>query len=249
MSSFSPQILRYDSLTSTNTEAARLAQQGAAEGVTIVAGEQTAGRGRLERQWISPAGAGLYASIVLRPVLNSELWSLIPLMAALAVCDTLNETCELKVDIKWPNDILVNDRKLSGILAETVETNSGRAVILGIGINLTSQAFPSELREVATSIETARGEGVSVEVLLQSLLNSVAHRYAQLQDDEARSRILLDWMLRSSYGEGKSVLVTSSGEQFTGVTRGLESDGALRVETETGEVKVVRAADVASLRS
>jgi len=249
MSTFSPQILRYDSLASTNSEAARLAQQGAAEGLTIVASEQTAGRGRLERQWISPAGAGLYASIVLRPSLNNEIWSLIPLMAALAVSDALNDTCELKTDIKWPNDILINDRKLCGILAETVETNSGRAVILGIGINLTSQAFPSELREVATSIETARGEGVSVEVLLQSLLTSVANRYEQLQDDEARSQILLDWMLGSSYGEGKSVLVTSSGEQFTGITRGLESDGALRVETETGEVKVVRAADVTSLRS
>src|SRR3954469_8918469 len=131
--SLRPVILRFDSLPSTNTEAARQAAQGAPEGLCVVAPEQTRGRGGPERVWHSPAGAGLYYSIVLRPTgLQMQSWPLLTLMAALAVNDALREACALCVDIKWPNDIIVNERKLCGILAETVETGTGRAVILGV---------------------------------------------------------------------------------------------------------------------
>lgn len=241
-----PTILHFDSLPSTNTEAARHAQQGAAEGLTIVAGEQTAGRGRLDRRWVSPAGAGLYTSIILRPRFASRLWSLIPLMAALAVHDALEESCRLKVDIKWPNDILVHERKLCGILAETLETPSGRAVVLGIGINLTGEAFPHELRDAATSVEDATGNFVPGETVLESLLRAVASHYSQIADDG--SKIVSEWMARSTYAYDKRILVTSDGDQFSGMTRGLESDGALRVETETGDIRIVHAGDVTSVR-
>ncbi|MDQ3472943.1 MAG: biotin--[acetyl-CoA-carboxylase] ligase, partial [Acidobacteriota bacterium] len=138
MSQLVPQILRFDSLPSTNLEAARRAIAGAAEGLCVVASEQTAGRGRLERQWISPKDAGLYFSVVLRPRIHQSSWPLIALAAALAVHDALLEAYSLKTDVKWPNDILSNNRKLCGILSETVETTIGRALVLGIGINLTS---------------------------------------------------------------------------------------------------------------
>ncbi|HXD31558.1 MAG TPA: biotin--[acetyl-CoA-carboxylase] ligase [Pyrinomonadaceae bacterium] len=246
MSPFQPTIIHFDSLPSTNTEAARHAQQGADEGLTIVAAEQTAGRGRLERSWISPAGAGLYTSIVLRPRLNPSVWSLIPLMAALAVHDALNESCGIAADIKWPNDILFAERKLCGILAETIETSAGRAAIVGVGINLTSQSFPEELKESATSVEAAAGKVVSIGEVLPSLLRALGNRYAQLQDDQ--SQIVTDWLAHSTYGHNKRVSVTSGYEQFSGTTRGLESDGALRVETESGEIRIVRAGDVFSLR-
>lgn len=248
MRTFTPLIFRYDSLPSTNTEAVRQAQQGAAEGVTISAGEQTAGRGRLDRVWISPPGAGLYASVILRPRFSPNFWSLIPLMAALAVRDTLAETCGLDVDIKWPNDILVNERKLCGILAETVETPSGRAAIVGIGINLTSQSFPEELRELATSLEDATKTTISADELLPSLLRAVGNRYVQLETDQGRRELVDDWMAHSTYAFGKRIFVTSDDERFSGITRGLESDGALRVETETGEIRTVRSGDVTSLR-
>src|SRR5439155_19244369 len=122
-------ILRFDSIDSTNLEAARQAKAGAAEGLCIVAREQTAGRGRLDRRWLSPKDAGLYLSIVLRPQLELSDWPLISLVAALAVSDALLQTCDLKVDIKWPNDIYVSERKLAGILVETVETGNGPAAI------------------------------------------------------------------------------------------------------------------------
>lgn len=144
MDAFTPQILRFETLPSTNLEAARRAIEGAAEGLCVVAREQTAGRGRLQRLWVSPKDAGLYFSIVLRPQFAQNAWSLLTLMAAVAVNDALGEACSLETDIKWPNDILANDRKLCGILAETIDTPLGRVVVVGIGINLTKHSFPED---------------------------------------------------------------------------------------------------------
>jgi BirA family biotin operon repressor/biotin-[acetyl-CoA-carboxylase] ligase len=245
---FQPQILRFDSLASTNTEAARQAMQGAEEGLCIVAREQTAGRGRLQRQWISPAGAGLYFSIVLRPVVDAARWSLLPLMAALAVHDALRETCELETDIKWPNDILVDERKLCGILAETIETSVGRTAIVGIGINLTSEAFPVELHWKATSVEAMTGKTIKAETILPSLVRALQSRYQMFQTEAGAVEIIREWSRRSTYANGKSVRVSNGDETFAGVTRGLEPDGALRVETDAHEIKVVRAGDVTIVR-
>src|SRR2546427_123990 len=244
MKCIQPNILRFDSLPSTNTEAARRAMHGAEEGLCIVARGQTAGRGRLQREWISPAGAGLYFSIVLRPRIDASLWPLIPLMAALAAHDTLIQACKVETDIKWPNDILFAERKLCGILAETIETDTGRAAIVGIGINSTTEAFPVELREVATSLEAAMGKAPDAEAVLQSLVQAFVRRYEIFQATGGPGKIVREWSRCSTYTNGKRVCVSSGGETFSGVTRGLESDGALRVETDAGEIRVVRAGDV-----
>src|SRR5215210_7310058 len=140
-------VLRFDSLPSTNTEAARQAALGAPEGLCVVAREQTAGRGRRARSWVSPKDAGLYVSIVLRPALEARRWPLITLAAALAVRDALLEACELNADIKWPNDLLADGRKLCGILAETAEGARGHAVVLGVGVNLARGSFPPEISD------------------------------------------------------------------------------------------------------
>ena len=244
-----PMILRFDSLPSTNTEAAREAALGAAEGLCVVAREQTRGRGRRERVWVSPADAGLYFSIVLRPAaLAAEAWPLITLMAALAVTEALAETCALEADIKWPNDIMARERKLCGILAETVETEMGRAVILGIGVNLDDRAFPPELKETATSVASLTGNAPDAETLLQSLLRAVSSRYAALQLTGGAQEIIREWSRRSSYAHDRRVRVALATETFDGWTRGLEPDGALRVETDRGEIRIVRAGDVTSLR-
>ena len=242
-------VLRFDALASTNTEAARQAERGASEGLCVVAREQTAGRGRQERAWSSPLDAGLYFSIVLRPRLPVTNWPLITLMAALAVADALEEACALRADIKWPNDIYANGRKLCGILAETVETQAGRAIVLGIGINLNDRAFPPELKDVATSVEALTKSEIDVETLLHALTRSLALRYDALQAEGGPARILSDWSARSSYAEGKRVRVALMEEILEGVTRGLESDGALRVETDYGEIRIVRAGDVWALRA
>jgi BirA family biotin operon repressor/biotin-[acetyl-CoA-carboxylase] ligase len=244
-----PTILRFDSVDSTNLEGMRQARAGAQEGLCIVAREQTAGRGRLDRSWQSPKDAGLYFSTVLRPRLKMNAWPLITLMAALAVSDTLRHLHGLSTDIKWPNDVCLGDRKLSGILAETFETEAGSACVLGIGINLRKAGFPPELEALATSIEGATHLVADAEELLQTLLRHLAIRYERLQETDGAPSLLNDWMAASSYAFGKNVRVEAGTEVFAGVTRGLEDDGALRVKVASGEIKVVRAGDVRSVRS
>jgi BirA family biotin operon repressor/biotin-[acetyl-CoA-carboxylase] ligase len=246
---FTPEILRFDSLPSTNLEAARQAAAGAAEGVCIVAGEQTAGRGRLQREWVSPKGAGLYFSIIVRPRFEQSSWPLLTMMAAVAVRDALLEAFALETDIKWPNDILVNEKKLCGILAETVETPLGRAVIVGIGINLTKGSFPPELDRIATDVETAGKQKPELEVVLEALVRALVSYYQILQQPDGPEAIARAWSKRSSYSEGKRISVSFGVESLVGTTRGLERDGALRVETSEGEINIVRAGDVTAVRS
>jgi BirA family biotin operon repressor/biotin-[acetyl-CoA-carboxylase] ligase len=243
-----PQILHFDSLPSTNLEAAKRAAEGAAEGLCVVAGEQTAGRGRRERHWVSPLGAGLYFSIILRPQFDQSRWPLLTLMAAVAVHDALLAACSLDTDIKWPNDILVAEKKLCGILAETVETSASRAVVIGIGINLTQGAFPPELETIATSVETATGSTPELTSILEALVRELAAHYDVLNKPDGDAEIIRSWCARSSYCEGKRIRVTDGSETLVGTTRGLERDGALRVETDDGEIKVLRAGDVSSVR-
>lgn len=244
-----PVILRFDSLDSTNTEASRQAIRGASEGLCIVAREQTAGRGRQQRVWTSLKDAGLYCSLVLRPRLETRSWPLITLMSALAVGDAMLETFELKSDIKWPNDIHVDGRKVCGILSETVETAVGRAVIVGIGVNLKSHAETQELFVDAISVEEATGLLPDSESLLSSLISAMARRYMTLHQLDGREEILKEWTARSSYAEGMRVRVTLEDEILEGVTRGLASDGALRVQIDEGDIRLVHAGDVTALRS
>ena len=227
----------------------RQAKRGAPEGLCIVAREQTRGRGRQERVWISPRDAGLYFSIVLRPELEVSAWPLITLMAALAVSKALFEVCALQVDIKWPNDIVINEQKLCGILAETVETGQGLACVLGVGINLSEQAFPAELKEHATSVAAASGNSFDAELLLGIVLKHLSRYYAQLSTKNGPAVIVSDWTAASSFANSKLVSVKTGSENLVGITCGLESDGALRIQTDIGEIKIVRAGDVQSLRS
>jgi BirA family transcriptional regulator, biotin operon repressor / biotin---[acetyl-CoA-carboxylase] ligase len=243
-----PTILRFDSLPSTNTEAARQASLGAPEGLCVVAREQTAGRGRQQRAWASPKDAGLYFSIVLRPKMEANAWPLVTLAAAIAARDALAEACALETDIKWPNDLLACGRKLCGILAEALETPRGRAVVVGIGINLTNRAFPPEILTGATSIEEQTGRAPDGERLLASLTRALARRYEILQGEGGEASTVREWESRSTFARGRRVRVALAGESFEGTTRGLEPDGALRVETDAGRLRVVRAGDVMAVR-
>ena len=246
---FQPTILRFDSIDSTNLEAMRQAKTGAREGLCIVAREQTSWRGRLDRSWQSPKDAGLYFSIVLRPRIEITAWPLITLMAALAVADALMRACNLRVDIKWPNDICVDERKLGGILAETAESDLGAAAIVGIGINLNEDGLAPELRELATSVEAATGHQPDGERVLQELIKAIADRYDFLQSSQGAEHTIREWCAGSSYAIGRRVRVSLANDSFAGTTRGLESDGALRVETDRGRIRIVRAGDVRALRA
>jgi BirA family biotin operon repressor/biotin-[acetyl-CoA-carboxylase] ligase len=243
-----PTILRFDSLDSTNLEAMRQAKAGAQEGLCIVAREQTNGRGRLDRVWQSPKDAGLYFSMILRPRLDMSSWPLITLMAALAVSEALMKACGLRADIKWPNDICVSGRKLCGILVETMETEAGGAAIVGIGINVSADSLPAELLTTATSVEVAIGRAPDRELVLEELVKAITERYDFLHGVQGAEHTIREWCANSSYAFDRRVSVTLMHETFTGNTRGLESDGALRVETSNGKIRIVRAGDVTALR-
>ena len=241
-------ILRFDSIDSTNIEALKQARLGADEGLTVIARRQTAGRGRQARTWASPEDAGLYLSVVLRPRVEARYLPLITLSVAVAVFDSLKDL-GLEPDIKWPNDVLVNDKKICGILAETAETNLGLAVIAGIGINLRSDNFPPELVETATSIESELGRPATSSKLESKVLRFLDHWYERLTDPDGPKLVVGEWSKRSTYAAGKRVRVMISSDVIVGVTNGLEPDGALRVLLENGMLHIVHAGDVERLRS
>lgn len=241
-------ILNFDSIESTNTEAMNQAKRGADEGLCIVAERQTAGRGRHGRVWISEKNAGLYFSIVLRPKIEMRFLPLITLMSAIAVHDTIRELYILKPDIKWVNDIHISEKKACGILAEMTETPKGTAVIVGIGINLKSSNFPAEIAGIATSLEAETGNQIKKDELLSSLTRFLNYFYAHLQSDGGAKIIVEEWIRRSSYAFGKEVKVKLENETIFGTTDGLEENGALRVKTDSGEIRIVQAGDVENLR-
>jgi len=235
-------ILTYDSIDSTNTEALKQARQGADEGLCIVAREQTAGRGRHGRAWVSEKDTGLYFSIVLRPKVKTESIPLITLMAGVAVHDTLQEL-GINPDIKWVNDVLVGERKISGILAEATETPTGVAVVVGIGVNVRPSASAPG---TATSIQ----ENVPVpafESIQNSLIKFLSYFYNVFNTDSAQ--IIEEWRRRSTYFAGKDVQVRLENKAIIGTTDGLEMNGALRIRSANGDVTIVQAGDVESLRA
>ncbi len=241
-------ILRFDSIESTNTEALRQAKLGADEGLCIVTKEQTRGRGRHGRVWISEKNAGLYFSIILRPKIETRFLPLLTLMSAVAVTDVLRQTFGLNPDIKWANDVHVGGKKICGILAEAIETKKGLAVVVGIGINLKSSNFPLEFSEIATSTEEETGETANVEKLLKNLTAKFANYYEIFKSENGAEKIRQEWTRRSSYAFGKEVRAVLTNETIYGKTCGIEENGALRIQTENRKIKIIQAGEVEMLR-
>lgn len=239
-------IHHYASLGSTNDQLKSMA--AAPEFTCVVAEEQTAGRGRRDRSWHSSPGDGLYLSILLRPA--SEAAPHIPLLSllsAVAVAETLIGLDVDGVDIKWPNDVLVNGRKVSGILVEGASGANPPRVILGIGVNLNHPSFPPEIAETATSLLIETGNGIAVDRFRDRLLDRIAHGYGFWARGEF-PRLLDRWRELSSYWRGQRVHVSLDDGQLTGTTVGITESGALLVRTEAGELRTILAGDVTRLR-
>lgn len=234
--------------SSTNDAAATLAARGAAEGTVVVAEAQTRGRGRLGRTWHSPAGAGLYLSVVLRPPAGgpagdtaADVARLITLMAGVAVADGIRRATGLPVDIKWPNDLVVGQppRKLAGLLAEA-STVSGRIefVILGIGLNLAPAAYPPDIADRATSLESEVGRAVDAVAALAEILAALGEGYADLK--EGRGREVLDrWRALAPSARGRAVEWESPGGLVHGTAEGIDDDGALILRVGSRRERVI----------
>ena len=225
------QIRWYPRVGSTNDVATTLAEQGADEGAVVVADQQTAGRGRLGRTWVSPPGAGIYVSVVLRP--SPREAALLTIAAGVAVADGVRSATGLEVQLKWPNDAHVNGRKLAGILAEGAPSY----VVLGVGINVLPAAYPPEVARLATSIEAELGRSVDRGLLLAECLAALAARYGQVTDGDARG-VVAAWRERAASTLGRRVEWEAGGRSRIGLADDIDEDGALLVRSGSELVRI-----------
>ena len=252
----------FDCLPSTNREAVQLAQADVEHGTVVVAESQTAGRGRLSRTWFSPPGINLYCSIILRTARPSERlteWlSWLPLVSALAAAEAIEQVSSIHVSVKWPNDLLISERKVGGILCESgAGSRSDPFQIIGIGINVNGgqDDWPADLRDSATSIRQERKILVDRNRLLAQLLLELEHCLDELAV-HGTSRLALAYHQRCST-IGITVRATlAGGEVIVGLAEGIGQDGSLRIRpqtahphSETPEIITLRVADIIHVRT
>jgi BirA family biotin operon repressor/biotin-[acetyl-CoA-carboxylase] ligase len=216
----------FELIDSTNRYLLQCAASGAPEGVVAVADEQSAGRGRLGRTWIAPAGSALLVSVLLRPALPVERTHLVTLAAGLAALDAVDELASVPAGLKWPNDVVVDDRKLAGILAEA---DGAGAVVVGMGLNVRPEALPDDLAAIATAVAVDRA------TLLVAWLRAYEARLSALDS------VVSDAVARSAT-IGRKVRVELAQETFDGTASGLTDEGFLIVDG-----RVVSAGDVVHL--
>ena len=232
---FEAHLHHFYKIGSTNSAAMGSAAEGVPEGSVLLAEEQTAGRGRGANTWQSPRSTGIYCSAVLRPPLPPSDVLLLSLMAGLAVQAAIQQTdSRVQPDLKWPNDILIDGKKVCGILTEmNAEATRVRYVVVGVGINVNQASFPKELQ--ATSLRLATGSEWSRVELAAALLKSLDREYRQfVQGPEARASILRRFAENSSWLHGKKVRIEENGSAFEGTTEGLDARGFLQVRTAYG---------------
>ena len=235
----------YPSVDSTNRVAKALAYHGAEEGTIVVAEEQTGGKGRLDRTFYSPRGKGIWFSVILRPKILPKEAPKCTLMAAVAVAEAMNRF-NLKAQIKWPNDIMFDGRKLVGILTEmTGEIGKITYLVIGVGINVNikREDFPEELQSVATSLLEMSGKELSRVELFRAVLEEFDKLYIEVKE-AGFGRVIERWKKYNvTLGKQIKVISAGDGEIFTGKAIDLNADGALVVETAQGR-RTVYAGDV-----
>jgi BirA family biotin operon repressor/biotin-[acetyl-CoA-carboxylase] ligase len=237
----------YRQTDSTNKRARALAMEGYPEGTVIVAEEQTDGKGRRGRSWYSPINQGIYMSVILRPTFPLRQISRLSLLAAVALAEALEET-GLKPGIKWPNDILINGRKIAGILSEAItDMDSIEFIILGIGININNllQDFPDDFRTSPTSILAEHGLPGSRIKLFQRLLFSLEKHYDLLQLDNFTPT--LEKARHLSVVLGQKVSFDEGGEILSGTAIGLDDNGFLQVRDDNGTLRTVVSGEISQL--
>lgn len=244
---FASHIHHYFKIGSTNLAAMEAAAAGAPEGSVFLAEEQVAGRGRGAHGWLSARSQGIYCSGVLRPALSPADVLVLTLATGLAACAAVEQLLSPnpagkkpatgpQLDLRWPNDLLLNGKKFAGILAElTAEATRVRYVVVGMGINVNQPSFPAELRDLATSLRLETGNCWSRVELLAALLKSLDREYRALlkPGPGGRESVLRRFQERSSFAQGRRVRVEEDGG-YEGLTAGLDARGFLQVETVKG---------------
>lgn len=240
-------IIRYQEVESTNSIALELGEQGAQNGTVVQALTQREGKGRQARVFLSPVG-GLYISVILRPTLLTDTLPLVTLAAGVAAAEIIEIFSNLRVQLKWPNDLYVNDRKLGGILTESapysIETGTIPFIVTGIGVNVNTpiEAFPETLREMVTSLYCQSGQHYDIAELLQSLVRQLLQDVENLSVDE--KTVLARWQRRDYLLNKQLRWQTPKGETVQGVGKGLLPDGRYRLTTVDGNDYSVLSGDI-----
>ena len=241
------EILHYAEVASTNTLAMDLAQKGAVDGTVVIAETQTGGKGRLGRSWTSPTG-NLYVSVVLRPAVPISKAPLITLMGAVAVASGLRRHCGVPVGIKWPNDILLSGKKVSGLLTEmSAEPDRIRHIVLGIGVNVNmdSKALQPDVRRISTTLAAATGKRVDRTALLRTLLAELDLWYHRFLHDDGS--VLAAWK-ELNVTLGHRVAVEGGSGKLEGSAQGVDAEGRLILKLDDGTLRQVAAGDVTIMK-
>jgi len=226
----------HDSVGSTNDIAAALAEKGEAEGTVVAAEWQSAGRGRQGRAWASPPGSGLYASIILRPEPN--IIPLVTIAAGVAIADAVARTTGIAPALKWPNDVMVGERKLAGILAEASFSSAAAAhVVLGFGLNLRDGGWPPDVAVRATSLERESGARVDRGEVLAACLEAWTERYDDLRAGRA-AHVIAAWRRYAAPFLNRRVSWIAANSPHDGVAEDVDESGALVVRTSAGRAHV-----------
>ena len=234
---------------STNTRAKELAAQGAPEGTLVIAEKQTSGRGRRGRNWFSPPGGGIYCSLILRPVLSPSETPRITLMTAVVLAETLISLMKLKLRIKWPNDILVNGKKLAGILTEiSTEMDAVNYIVVGLGMNVNTQLedLPREIKKTATSILIETKKPFPRVKLIQHYLKLYEKYYDMFKKNDFEP-IMKRWRKLADI-IGKQIKVDVIGKTHTGKVVDVDNDGVLILKDDQGKLQRIFSGDVTMAR-
>jgi len=233
-------------VASTNALALEGGRGGVASGTVWVAETQTAGRGRLGKGWQSPSGAGLYATILLRPQLPVDELSRLTLAAGLAVACAIDQVSGLVSAIKWPNDVLLAGKKVAGVLAECDLANGAVPLVaLGVGVNLSTSEgqFPPEIRGRATSLLLASGRDIGRGEILLLLLDGIEREMARLEQGDFAG-ILADWRIKDATAHKKIAWLTTEGQAVCGVSLGPDPEGMLVIRDGAGGLHHVLSGDL-----
>lgn len=243
------EIFFFECISSTNTAAMELASNGAAEGTVIMADAQTTGKGRLGRTWLSPAGQNLYISIILKPLIAPRDATMLTLMSAVACTSVIKNITSVPVSIKWPNDIMVSQRKLGGILTE-IKADIDRilyAVVgIGININLEIDALPDNIRPIATSIKHETGSVQPRTPFVIEILKEM-ERWYNILLTAGKAPVIHEWLKLSST-IGRTVKVTAGNNIFKGLAESIDDDGMLMLRMTDNSLQRISAGDVTILR-
>ena len=233
----------FEETTSTNDVIEKLARDGVKEGVVVFAESQTKGRGRLGRKWVSPTHQGLWFSVLLRPELSPQETTQLTVASATALRRAVKTVTGLRVDIKWPNDLLIGGKKVVGILTEmSAEVDRVRHVILGIGVDVNQEIFPPELRKLATSLKLESGGEICRAELATEMLRELDVDYARICGGDF-SAVADEWEAACAT-IGRNVSVQMGSRLIRGSAESLDDDGALLVRTEHGHLERIIGGDV-----